>query len=40
MIEHAKVVLNKARRSVPTLHKIWIAAGLLLEQDAMDPEKK
>ena len=38
-LERAKAVLNKARKFVPTSHEIWIAAGRLLEQDAMDPEK-
>jgi len=33
----AKAILNKARRSVPTSHEIWVAARLLLKQDAMDP---
>jgi pre-mRNA-processing factor 6 len=38
--ERAKAVLNKARKSVPTSHEIWIAAGRLLEQGAMaDPDK-
>jgi pre-mRNA-processing factor 6 len=33
-------VLNKARKSVPTSHEIWIAAGRLLEQEATaDPDK-
>ena len=38
-LERAKAVLNKARKFVPTSHEIWIAAGRLLEQGAMDPEK-
>jgi pre-mRNA-processing factor 6 len=38
--ERAKAVLNKARKSIPTSHEIWIAAGRLLEQGAMgDPDK-
>ncbi|KAG2092327.1 uncharacterized protein F5147DRAFT_822575, partial [Suillus discolor] len=38
--ERAKAVLNKARKSVPTSHEIWIAAGRLLEQRATgDPDK-
>jgi len=38
--KHAKAVLNKARKAVPTNHEIWIAAGQLLEQEVMaHPEK-
>ncbi|KAG2138006.1 hypothetical protein DEU56DRAFT_945797 [Suillus clintonianus] len=38
--DHAKAVLNKARKSVPTSHEIWIVAGRLLEQGATgDPDK-
>ena len=33
--EKAKAVLNKARKAIPTSHEIWIAAGRLLEQEAM-----
>lgn len=29
------MVLNKARKAVPTSHEIWIAAGRLIEQGAM-----
>ena len=31
--------MNKARKSVPTSHEIWIAAGRLLEQEAYTSEK-
>jgi len=38
--ERAKAVLNKARKAMPTNHEIWIAAGQLLEQEAMvHPDK-
>jgi pre-mRNA-processing factor 6 len=33
--ERAKMVLNKARKAIPTSHDIWIAAGRLLEEQAM-----
>jgi pre-mRNA-processing factor 6 len=33
--ERAKAVLNKARKAIPTSHEIWIAAGRLLEEQAM-----
>ena len=34
--QHAKAVLNKARKAIPTSHDIWIAAAQLLEQEALD----
>ncbi|KAG1806209.1 uncharacterized protein BJ212DRAFT_1485970 [Suillus subaureus] len=38
--ECATAILNKAHKAVPTLHKILITAGCLLEQEAMgDPDK-
>jgi pre-mRNA-processing factor 6 len=37
--ERAKAVLNKARKAVPTSHKILIAPGGLLEQEAILPTK-
>jgi len=37
--DRAKAVLNKARKSIPTSHEIWIAAGRLLEQEAVNESK-
>lgn len=37
--DKSQAVLNKARKAVPTSHEIWIAAGRLLEQQAVLPEK-
>ncbi|KAF8635343.1 hypothetical protein AX15_000461 [Amanita polypyramis BW_CC] len=34
--QHAKSVLNKARKAIPTSHEIWIAAAQLLEQEMID----
>ena len=35
----AKSVLNRARRTIPTSHEIWIAAARLLEENGEEAER-